>query len=124
MKTFIRLFAVMSLLSQNPIFAATSPKSDLCPAESSYDKTSGLCLAGEILTQGVLHSEGASEGKPITIKTRDGTYELMIDDKDEIARLERADGLYFEVDGSLVKFFQEDGSIGEKIIVKYLAWLE
>lgn len=100
-----------------------------CPEATQYNQRIGLCLQGEaypIRVQGVLHSGVTAIGGETTgfeLETKFGRFELIVR-LAEIAKLQKANGLTFEVSG---EFFLIPGVEIHKrsvIVVDELNWLE
>jgi hypothetical protein len=100
-----------------------------CPEASVWNQKIGECLKGEkypILVQGVIRSDVFAIGGETTgieLQTADGTFELVVKLEDQ-EKLQRANGLYFEVSGEFVLKRGVERPWRPTIIVDSLAWLE
>ena len=96
------------------------PGSCQCPVTSNYNQKIGKCTIGDpyhITVSGVLHSADAST-QGATLETEYGTFNLAIN-LDNLAKVEKADGLYFEVGGEFLLLEKEP-----TIVVDRLSWLD
>jgi hypothetical protein len=99
-----------------------------CPEATQYNQKIGLCLQGEaypIRVQGVLHSGVAigEESTAIELETRFGRFELIVK-LSEIAKLQKANGLTFEVSGEFLLIPGVEAGKRSVIIVDEMNWLE
>jgi hypothetical protein len=96
-----------------------------CPESTVYNPKIGECLAGvpyPILVSGVLHSKDAKT-KGVSLDTQFGSFQLVVK-LAELTKLERADQLYFEVDGEFILMPTENAAARPTIIVESIHWLE
>jgi hypothetical protein len=100
-----------------------------CPEATQYNQRIGLCLRGEaypIHVQGVLHSGVVAiggESTAIELETKFGRFELIVK-LAEIAKLQKANGLTFEVSGEFLLISGVETQKRSVIIVDELNWLE
>jgi hypothetical protein len=100
-----------------------------CPEATHYNQKIGRCLQGEtypIRVQGVLHSgvmatEGETTG--IELETKFGRFELIVKIA-EIPKLQKANGLTFEVNGEFLLIPGTETHKRSVIIVNEFYWLE
>jgi hypothetical protein len=96
-----------------------------CPEATTYNEKIGQCLVGEaypIMVSGVLHSENALT-RGVSLETDYGTFQLVVK-TDELAKLQKADGLYFEATGEFILMPAIKASARPTIIVETLVYLE
>ena len=100
-----------------------------CPEGAQYNQKIGLCLQGEaypIRVQGILHSGVMAIGGEATgfeLETKSGRFELIVKVA-EIAKLQKANGLTFEVSGEFLLMPGVETHQRSVIIVDELNWLE
>jgi hypothetical protein len=100
-----------------------------CPEATQYNQKIGRCLQGEaypILVQGVLHSDVMAIGGETTgieLETKFGRFELVVKLAD-IPKLQRANGLPFEVSGEFLLMPGVEMPRRLVIIVDQLNWLD
>lgn len=100
-----------------------------CPEATQYNQKIGLCLQGEaypIRVQGVLHSDVMAiggEAAGFELETKFGRFELIVK-LAEIAKLQKANGLTFEVSGEFLLIPGVETQKRAVIIVDKLNWLE
>ena len=100
-----------------------------CPEATQYNQKTGLCLQGEaypIRVQGILHSSVAAiagESTAIELETRFGRFELIVK-LAEITKLQKANGLSFEVSGEFLLMPGAETHKRSVIMVDELNWLE
>jgi hypothetical protein len=96
-----------------------------CPEGTVYNQKIGECLAGApypIMVSGVLHSKHAKT-KGVSLETQFGRFQLVVK-LTELEKLERADQLYFEVEGEFILMPTENSEARPTIIVESIHWLE
>jgi hypothetical protein len=100
-----------------------------CPEATQYNQKIGRCLQGEaypIRVQGVLHSGVTATGGETTgieLETKFGRFELIAKLAD-IAKLQKANGLTFEVSGEFLLMPGVEARRRSVILVDELNWLE
>lgn len=96
-----------------------------CPEATSYNEKIGQCLVGEpypIMVSGVLQSKNALT-RGVSLKTDYGTFQLVVK-TDDLAKLQKANGLYFEATGEFILMPAVRPSGRPTIIVESLVYLE
>ena len=100
-----------------------------CPEATQYNQRIGRCLQGEaypIRVQGVLHSGVMAIGGETTgfeLETKFGRFELIVRLAD-VAKLQKANGLTFEVSGEFLLMPGVETHQRPVIVVDELNWLE
>ena len=100
-----------------------------CPEATQYNQKIGRCLQGEgypIRVQGVLRSDVVAIGGDTTgfeLETKFGRFELIVK-LAEIAKLQKANGLTFEVSGEFLLLPGVETPKRSVILVDELNWLE
>ncbi len=142
----IRIYSVLAILSLclSPLASASwiSPKgmgacvknlnpwghSSRCQClaeEARYQEEIGQCVIGEaypILVSGVLESKDAAR-QGVYLKSELGRFQLIVS-LDQLEKLQRANGLYFEVEGQFLLRPKAQPNARATIIVERLSWLE
>lgn len=91
-----------------------------CPEGAPYNEKIGQCLTGEkypIMISGSIRSADA-ETQGVFIDTQVGKFKLVVKTS-ELQRLQRVNGLYFEVEGEFLLFQEKP-----VILVDHLRWLD